>query len=259
MFGFTRLSVTVKILILSGLISALFLVISFGYAVSNMRAVVFEARHDALLESMALKQHKIESVSEHVLDTVLFLRSTPPLQGIFRAQANNGYDELGASTLEQWQDRLATIFVAEMSNTDLYDQLRFIDADGYELVRVNFEQGKPSVVPQTALQYKGDREYFYQTRTLDNRSLYISKAELNREGSPPEISLPHRPVIRYAIPVYNATTGEVQGVLVANVSVDALVRGSDLLLDQAREFFLMLMGILSIILILKKDGAGQMI
>lgn len=42
----------------------------------------------------------------------------------------------------------------------VYDQVRYLDAEGRERVRVNFNDGRPAVVPERDLQPKADRYYF---------------------------------------------------------------------------------------------------
>ena len=46
-----------------------------------------------------------------------------------------------------------------------YDQIRYIDEKGMEIVRVNYNKGKPEIVKQEDLKYKGDRYYFKDTFT----------------------------------------------------------------------------------------------
>ena len=59
---------------------------------------------------------------------VLFLAATPPIQGIRRALAADGVDEVGGSNLAQWQERLQHIFLSVAEARPEYFQLRLIGA-----------------------------------------------------------------------------------------------------------------------------------
>lgn len=57
-------------------------------------------------------------------------------------------------------------FLAFVSAKGIYDQARFLDADGMELVRVNYNAGLSEIVPKALLQNKGKRYYFTDTMAL---------------------------------------------------------------------------------------------
>ncbi len=62
--------------------------------------------------------------------------------------------------------RIAREYLALCRNTGVYDQLRYLDEQGREVVRVNFNGGQPSIVPDEALQDKRGRYYFTDTMAL---------------------------------------------------------------------------------------------
>lgn len=94
-----------------------------------------------------------------------------------------------------------------------YDQLRYLDKQGNEIIRINFNEGKPVIVGKDALQNKGDRQYFIETIKLDNRNIYRSAFDLNVEGS--QIDLPTKPMIRFGLPVFDQDNSKC-GVIVVN-------------------------------------------
>ena len=94
----------------------------------------------------------------------------------------------------------------------VYDQIRLIDTNGYELIRVNAGP-KPQIVDDSDLQYKGDREYFDKSVKLPNNQIYISPITLNEEHG--KIEYPEKPVTRISTPVYNSAN-EKLGLLVIN-------------------------------------------
>lgn len=48
----------------------------------------------------------------------------------------------------------------------LYDQIRLLDPNGMEVLRVNYNNGNPAITPQSQLQPKGHRFYFQETFLL---------------------------------------------------------------------------------------------
>ena len=94
-----------------------------------------------------------------------------------------------------------------------YDQLRYLDSEGNELLRVNFNGGLPEIVPDNRLQNKKDRYYFTETMKLGPGEIYMSKFDLNIEGN--AIEQPEKPMIRFGVPVYDKKNVK-RGVFVAN-------------------------------------------
>jgi signal transduction histidine kinase len=103
----------------------------------------------------------------------------------------------------------------------LYDQIRYLDASGGEIIRVNYNGGHPASVPEKALQSKATRYYFIQTRLLDRGEVFVSPFDLNVEHD--EIERPFKPVIRVATPVFDRQ-GTKRGVLVLNYLGSALIQ-----------------------------------
>lgn len=94
----------------------------------------------------------------------------------------------------------------------IYDQIRYIDIDGDEIIRINYDDGA-WLVDETALQNKKDRYYFYETITLDKEEVLVSPLDLNIEFG--AIELPYKPMIRFSTPLHN-DDGELLGVIVLN-------------------------------------------
>jgi signal transduction histidine kinase/ActR/RegA family two-component response regulator/PAS domain-containing protein len=89
-----------------------------------------------------------------------------------------------------------------------YDQIRFIDQEGNEILRVN-QGGR--VVPSAELQNKERSPYFRQASTLAPGSVYISDFDLTIENG--ELVTPLKPVLRFAVPVFDAA-GQRRGIYV---------------------------------------------
>ena len=93
----------------------------------------------------------------------------------------------------------------------IYDQIRFIDVDGNEIIRVNYNSGAV-LVDKENLQNKKDRYYFTDTINLKENQIYISKLDLNIENN--EIEQPVKPMIRISTPYY--VNGQLKGIIILN-------------------------------------------
>jgi PAS domain S-box-containing protein len=109
--------------------------------------------------------------------------------------------------------RLGKQFRALLATHQVYDQARFINAEGREVVRVNFNDGAPVLVTPQRLQDKGGRYYFQHTMGLEPGQVYLSLFDLNLEEE--ELELPIKPVLRMATPVGDAS-GQTRGMVVLN-------------------------------------------
>ncbi len=108
---------------------------------------------------------------------------------------------------------MAFDYLSMARNKKLYDQIRFIDETGMERVRVNFDNGRPFIVPETELQSKVQRYYFTDAIRLARGNVYISPFDLNIEHD--QIEQPQKPMIRLATPVFDRT-GHKRGIVILN-------------------------------------------
>lgn len=113
----------------------------------------------------------------------------------------------------------------------LYDQIRFIDADGQENIRINYQQHQATIVPLKSLQNKKDRYYFYEAMALSAGEIYISPLDLNVEHG--EIELPYKPMIRFSTPIYDRK-GTLKGVLVLNYLASNLLENFEKIMSNSQ-------------------------
>lgn len=110
--------------------------------------------------------------------------------------------------------RLQTEFINLSQQTGLYDQIRFIDRRGRERIRINYNRGRPQAVSQQQLQDKSSRYYFRESIVLPAGQIYLSQMDLNMEHG--KIEQPIKPMIRFAIPLFDPVTKHTVGILVLN-------------------------------------------
>lgn len=102
----------------------------------------------------------------------------------------------------------------------VYDQVRFLNTEGLEIVRVNYQHGEATLVPVSSLQNKGERYYFRESINTASGKVYVSPLDLNMEQG--QIEEPYKPMIRFGTPVFNRR-GEKIGVLLLNYLAERLL------------------------------------
>jgi methyl-accepting chemotaxis protein len=183
------------------------------YGISSSAAALQTLALTNLAESVASSGEKLVNKLENISYDILFLSKSPPIQGIIRAREGNGTDKETNSTYQNWVDRMQIIFASMMEVKPYYMQLRYIDENGNELVRLNSDGKNIKIVPNSELQNQAHRDYFYLTMKLKPGEIYVSEFNLNQERG--KIEIPYKPTIRHATPIFN-TKGERKGILIAN-------------------------------------------
>ncbi|WP_303867742.1 sensor domain-containing diguanylate cyclase [Acetobacterium wieringae] len=102
----------------------------------------------------------------------------------------------------------------------IYDQIRFLDVDGNEVIRVNYDENGATLTDSDELQNKADRYYFTEGINLAENQIYVSPMDLNKEND--QIEQPIKPMIRLATPYYGAR-GQLLGLVVLNYSAADLL------------------------------------
>lgn len=108
---------------------------------------------------------------------------------------------------------LADEWIAFSNSRQIYDQIRYIDAEGNEVIRVNYSKIGAVLVSTEDLQNKKDRYYFTETIGLDENQIYISKLDLNIENN--QIEEPIKPMLRISMPYYD-NSNRLKGIVILN-------------------------------------------
>ncbi|MCP4413215.1 MAG: sensor domain-containing diguanylate cyclase [Gammaproteobacteria bacterium] len=107
---------------------------------------------------------------------------------------------------------VAKEFVAVSKEKAIYDQIRYINQKGMEIVRVDYNNGNPAIIPPFQLQNKLSRYYFKNTVQQAPGLVYISPLDLNTVKG--KIEVPFKPMIRIGTNVYEGDNKK--GILVVN-------------------------------------------
>ncbi|MBK8174576.1 MAG: PAS domain-containing protein [Rhodospirillales bacterium] len=162
----------------------------------------------------------------NVQSDFLFLAGNPEL-----ARYINEPSEANRHALET---RLAAFVTLKRQ----YEQVRIIDLNGVEQLRISNLPTGAVVLPPSQFQNKSDRYYVEQGMLLKSTEVFVSQLDLNIEYNDAEYSL--IPTIRFVSPLFT-TNGSRVGMLVLNYSAQDLLdtlreipslSGTSLLLDK---------------------------
>lgn len=170
-----------------------------------------------------LVSNDIENSLISITNDTAVVSRTPPIQGIVRSMQNKGEDKEDSSNITLWKDRLVSIFSSLLGANQNYTQIRYlaVDGNGKELVRVDRTSKGIHRVAESALQEKGDRDYFKNGIRLSQGSMMFSSIDYNVEKG--RLQLPLVPTLRVMTPVYTPKQN-IFGLLIINVNFGRYLR-----------------------------------
>lgn len=102
----------------------------------------------------------------------------------------------------------------------MYDQIRLLNSQGMEEVRVDYNGLYAHSIPLEELQDKGQRYYFLDSYALQNGKIFVSPLDLNVEHG--EIEKPYKPMIRFGTPIFDHL-GRKRGIVLFNYLATHLI------------------------------------
>ena len=216
MIGIKLNKIRNKLLFVLLLITLLPTVLIGGYSLIFTTDTLRESSLSVQASKVELISEKVKNYLSNVDSDLFYLRDSNALSLYLSAlQSDSAYKKRLMLT------NLRNAFRKFAKQKKVYQQIRFINLDGKEVIRINYENGQAHNVSDTALQDKKDAEYVKATLKLGKNGLYISPLSLNREHG--KIQKPIQPTIRYATPVFNKA-GEKIGLIVLNVDMKNIMQ-----------------------------------
>ncbi len=173
--------------IVFGALIALFTsIIHYNLEKSNIQKELNNKANNELLR----KRKELSSFTQHLEGYVTSLRNSPLLHRfIRRPNAEN-------------RETVNQLFYALANTNPALMQVRFINSQGMEEIRIDWEAGRkwPEIVEQADLQNKSQRYYFIEASQAPANTFWHSRLDLNVENK--KIEIPYKPVLRIASPVY---------------------------------------------------------
>lgn len=195
--------------ILTALLLLLVGVSAFGTAVVLNRQSLLKQRVASIVSQANLKERLLSDGIEDLRQDIVLLSKRPQLAKQAKAFESGSITDVD-------RDILAVEFEAMLGLNPGYMQVRLIGSDGIEKVRVDRESlgGVPIRLSEDALQDKGGKAYFRDTRNLQAGDVYLSEINLNMEQGRHQWEMP---TLRAAAPVFAQDDGRFLGAVVLNM------------------------------------------
>lgn len=159
-------------------------------------AIIEEQKHKSKIIN-----YVIEDKLKDIKESILVVKNSDEMNKYINNQNNYNLSET------------ENLFLRILDSKKGFEQLRFIDNKGKEVIRVNNQNGKPKLMPEYELQDKSDRYYYIHTSKFKDSEIYVSKMDLNIENG--EIEEPYKPIVRIATPLFSKD-GTYKGILISN-------------------------------------------
>ena len=177
------------------------------------QSILFAIQTDEISKVRQGKDSIIRDLSGNKAD-LMFLNDLLELKTMLEG---SGFSEIRD---EQNRQQLAQAYLRFAQRQGVYDQIRYLDETGNEIIRVNFNAGKSSISSKDELQNKAGRYYFSDTIRLNRGEVYISPFDLNMEHD--QIELPFKPMLRFATPTFEPS-GKKNGSVCVNYLGEHLI------------------------------------
>jgi PAS domain S-box-containing protein len=153
------------------------------------------------------REKVLASFLEHSTTTLMAIRESSFFQNYLKNQKNTKLIE--------------DIFLMYTKANQDFMQLRFIDVDGLEKIRVDRKEfgQKPYLIKNNNLQNKSNRYYFADSRTKELEKIWFSAIDLNVEHG--EIEVPYKPTFRAVLPIKH--DGKFGGILIINYLMENFI------------------------------------
>jgi signal transduction histidine kinase len=185
-----------------------FSILISGYLVFQKASLrIEESAREKLEHTTDLGYKAFSAVLEEVTNDISFLSDLPAMTAFIE------------DPTEYNRTSLARVYKSLLENKENYFQIRLIGVEdgGREIIRYDRLDDTVGETPADQLQQKGDRDYFVETVSMPEGSIYFSEINLNQEYG--RISQPLIVTLRAGSPIYSSK-GDVLAAVIINVDLE---------------------------------------
>ncbi len=168
---------------------------------SQLKRLPVSVEHGQLLDRIT---QRLSQKQAHLIQLTRLLQRSQPLRQALNAET--GFDS----------EVLGQLFLRVSQTSPLIDQIRWLDLNGQERLRLDTGPDGPQLQPPAALQNKAHRDYFQRALSITSDEVQLSPLDLNVEHG--RIAMPPKPTIRSLVHT-GLNDGLLPGILVINFSL----------------------------------------
>lgn len=189
------------------------LTITFVFFAFSVGLIILFIGTDRLLFSDQVQKTALNNAVGKTIERETYFKN-------FLSESNNLLSGIAESKpfqnyLEHQNVEIEPLFLTLAKSNSLIMQLRYIDKDGMEKIRIDRKEitHHPFVVPNDQLQNKSDRYYFSHSRLKPLNKVWYSKLDLNIEHN--QVEIPFKPTLRAIHPISDKN-GNFNGIIIVN-------------------------------------------
>ena len=202
-----------KVLTILALVTLLPVLLIGGYSLYSSSQILRANVLSSHISTIDRLQERINNLVSGIDSDILYLRDSNALQLYLSSTT-----EVGSHTQQLLLRNLRSSFKKFSKQQKIYQQVRFLDSQGKELIRIDRNNNISSSITDIHLKDRSKEEYFTKSIDLKGEALYISPFVLNH---PNEDSKDLQPTIRYATPVFDRKD-TLRGVIVLDINSSAI-------------------------------------
>lgn len=183
-------------------------------------ALLDEIKTDIQINSAEVER-LLTSAYQQYRNDIEFIYELPQIKGLIRLNSDTGIDPVSNISEATLKSQTIDTFTSFLHKHPQYFQLRVLNTQGFEYIRVERSNGAVRTVPSNDLQDKSERYYFTQTMSMQEDGLFVSYIDLNRENG--QIVFPYQPTVRMAKPLYS-NENVFYGEIILNIDVSYLLQ-----------------------------------
>lgn len=192
-------------------------------SIEENREIVRGLEEQKLANATHLMADQLKNSIDELRMDIWYLGRLPEIYRVLRAMnAKDEIDPQTKATLSDAKDQLAKVFHELLQARTNYLQVRYLNAKGWEIVRVHREVADSKEierVKEEKLADKCESGYFTETKKRDVNEVYLSEIELNKEQG--KVQIPYTPVLRAA---QKLTLNEkFQGIIIINQAFEPTI------------------------------------
>jgi CheY-like chemotaxis protein/signal transduction histidine kinase len=187
-------------------------------AIEALRKQEFLAQA-AIIQSL---KPNIEAFLTTTQNNLLALSQSQPLKrylDLRRTHPNN------SPLLEEARQACEQEFLAFARNQGIYYQVSYLNENGQPMVRIDTDANQTQIRASNQLQNHVKHNYFTKTMRLYENEIFMSLLELKKEHG--QIEVPHKPVIRFATPVFYPNGRSRAGIMITHLNANQLLHQLD--------------------------------
>lgn len=154
--------------------------------------------------------HRIDSAKSDLK----FLSNVPPVQGMIRALAQDGFDHESNSSYEDWVERMDVIFRNFLINKELFQAITFADEKGSILYALSYK-GKVLEKNIEGLAAYQQEEIFVQASSLQKGEVYVGHVKSLTAGLQ---------IMEFSVPIFDKK-GKFKGAILVHLFADTIIEG----------------------------------